>query len=498
MQADGGFVEDEQGTHQRSAERRGEIDPLHLAAGKGARLAVEIQISQAHVAEIFQAGANFAQQEVDRVRSSRGQGERVEKPAALIDGQQHQVANVESGRAHPPQQGIGLQPGALTGSAFGVRAISREQHADVHLVGFGLEPGEEAPDAVPDVLGPFAFAIEDPVTLCLGQLAPWGVQGNRALACEFEEIRLAFLVGFGLPGLDGAATQRQRGIRDDEVVVDADDAAEAFAGLAGTDRRVEAEGARAGILVADITVRAMQIAGKAPRRCEAGLRAGLGLGRSSGLGGSLDVSVRSSLGVCLGCSGDSGLGRRFGLGIHVQSALPHLERCLDGVPCTGGVDARPTKPVLHHLQGIAPLLVDPRVALRGQQRRDFGHREIFRDGNRKGQQQTGVAGLAGRFAQGSADGLWRVAPHGPAAAAAVGNRRPREQQFQMIVELGHRADGGARRAHRIALIDGDRRWNAVDAVHQWLVHPVEKLPRIGRECLDVASLSLGVQGIEYE
>ena len=47
MQADRRLIEHEQGVDQRSAERRGEIDPLHLAAGQGARLAVEIQISQA-------------------------------------------------------------------------------------------------------------------------------------------------------------------------------------------------------------------------------------------------------------------------------------------------------------------------------------------------------------------------------------------------------------------------------------------------------------------
>ncbi len=51
MQSDRRLIQHEQGVDQRGAERRGEVDPLHLAAGQGARLAVEIQIAQAHVGQ---------------------------------------------------------------------------------------------------------------------------------------------------------------------------------------------------------------------------------------------------------------------------------------------------------------------------------------------------------------------------------------------------------------------------------------------------------------
>jgi len=50
MQADRGFIENEQGIDQECAECRGEeLIRLHFAARQGPRLAIEIQGAQAHV-----------------------------------------------------------------------------------------------------------------------------------------------------------------------------------------------------------------------------------------------------------------------------------------------------------------------------------------------------------------------------------------------------------------------------------------------------------------
>ena len=68
----------------------------------------------------------------------------------------------------------------------------------------------------------------------------------------------------------------------------------------------------------------------------------------------------------------------------------------------------------------------------------------------------------------------------------------------MIVQLGHGADGGARSAHRPALIDGDGRRDAFDAFDVRLVHAVEKLPGVGGKAFDVAALAFGVEDIEGE
>ena len=73
-----------------------------------------------------------------------------------------------------------------------------------------------------------------------------------------------------------------------------------------------------------------------------------------------------------------------------------------------------------------------------------------------------------------------------------------EQELQVIVQLGHRADRGTRRPDRIGLVDRDCGRHAIDPVHRRLVHPVEELARICRECLDVATLAFGIQRVEHQ
>src|SRR3954452_18449893 len=68
----------------------------------------------------------------------------------------------------------------------------------------------------------------------------------------------------------------------------------------------------------------------------------------------------------------------------------------------------------------------------------------------------------------------------------------------MIVQLGHRADRRAGGAHRVGLVDGDRRRDAVHRVHLRLVHPVEELARVRAERLYIATLALRVERVEDE
>ena len=68
----------------------------------------------------------------------------------------------------------------------------------------------------------------------------------------------------------------------------------------------------------------------------------------------------------------------------------------------------------------------------------------------------------------------------------------------MIVPLGHRTNGGARRPDRSALIDGDGRRYAFNALDIRFIHAVEKLARVGGETLDVAALALGVKNVERQ
>ena len=131
-------------------------------------------------------------------------------------------------------------------------------------------------------------------------------------------------------------------------------------------------------------------------------------------------------------------------------------------------------------------------------RADLVLAEVLRHSDREGDGQARIAGR-GR-ARGEA-GDDRLAPSRAAPAARSGGeqlRGAREQQLQVVVQLGHRADRAARGAHRIGLVDRDRRRHAVDAVHRRAVHAVEELPRVGDEGLDVAALALGVQRVEHQ
>ena len=256
MQADGGLVQHEQGVDQRGAERRGQIDPLHLAAGQRARLAVEIEVPQADVG-----------------RDSRGaRGFR-----AATDRWPHRAARARRGCAKKRRHSsIGssinsrmLTPGSPTrhSSASGFRRAPRQAVHSVYerylesstrmCILYALVSSQAKNRFTPYQ----TFLVHSPSPSStqarsrVGELAPGRIDRDAALAGELEQIRLALLVGFGLPGLDGALAQRQGRVRNDQAVVDADAAAEAAAHVAGADRGIEAEGARTRILVGDVAVR---------------------------------------------------------------------------------------------------------------------------------------------------------------------------------------------------------------------------------------------------
>ena len=79
---------------------------------------------------------------------------------------------------------------------------------------------------------------------------------------------------------------------------------------------------------------------------------------------------------------------------------------------------------------------------------------------------------------------------------ALGEVRPK--MFHVVANLGHRTDGRTGSPNSVALAKRNRRWNTVDAIDLRLVHPVKKLPDIGRECLNVSALSLRKKCVERE
>ncbi len=115
------------------------------------------------------------------------------------------------------------------------------------------------------------------------------------------------------------------------------------------------------------------------------------------------------------------------------------------------------------------------------------HRGEQRRGSALGQPQHLVHHLAHRL-RGEVD----------AVIGATRRAGARIQQPQVIVDLGHRADGGARIVRVRLLLDGNRGREPLDAVDVGLVHGREKLPRVSRQRLDVAALTFGVERVEGE
>ena len=72
------------------------------------------------------------------------------------------------------------------------------------------------------------------------------------------------------------------------------------------------------------------------------------------------------------------------------------------------------------------------------------------------------------------------------------------QQAQVVVNLRHRAHGGARVVAGGFLLDGNRRRQALDHVHIGLVHQLQKLPRIGGQALNIAALAFSVQRVKRQ
>ena len=96
------------------------------------------------------------------------------------------------------------------------------------------------------------------------------------------------------------------------------------------------------------------------------------------------------------------------------------------------------------------------------------------------------------------DALERLGGDLAAALMAVRHADVGEQQPQVVVDFRDGADRRARIRRRRLLLDGDRGREAVDQIDVGLLHLLEKLPRVGRERLDVAALPLGVDRVEGE
>ena len=84
------------------------------------------------------------------------------------------------------------------------------------------------------------------------------------------------------------------------------------------------------------------------------------------------------------------------------------------------------------------------------------------------------------------------------AVGAVRDPDPREEQAQVVVDLRHGPDGRARIPRSTLLVDRDGRREPIDLVDVRFLHLTEELPSVGAQALDIAALTLGVDGVERQ
>ena len=95
--------------------------------------------------------------------------------------------------------------------------------------------------------------------------------------------------------------------------------------------------------------------------------------------------------------------------------------------------------------------------------------------------------------------LGRALPlHRASAVGAVRRARAREEQTEVVVDLGDGPDRRARIVARGLLLDRDGRREPLDCVDVGLLHQPEELARIRGERLDVSPLPFGVDRVEGE
>ena len=94
------------------------------------------------------------------------------------------------------------------------------------------------------------------------------------------------------------------------------------------------------------------------------------------------------------------------------------------------------------------------------------------------------------------DLLARLGGDGPAAVGAVALADAGVEDAEIVVDLGDGADGGARVAAGRLLLDADGRRQAAEVIDVRLLELAEELAGVGRQRLDVAPLSLGVERVE--
>ncbi len=469
VQADGGFVQHIEHAGQARADLRGQPDTLALAAGQGAGIARQVQIVQAHIHEEAQAVVDLLQDPPGDFHLLVRQGffQTFEPIAGLADGQQRDLGHVFAGDLH--RQGFGFQAIAVAGFAGRIGLITAQLLA--HPGGIGLAPaplqiGQHALEGLVDLIFASvvvidevdlltAGAVQDHLAGLLGQLVPGDIHREVIMAGQG-------LQGLGVEGRRPLGPRRHRAlvqalvlVRNDHVGVKGQLGPQTVADRAGAEGVVEREQPRLDLADGEAGHRTGELLGKQqPPR----LLLVLFLNRPFGHGDTIGQA-------------QSGLQRvrqpLFHVGLGDDAVDHHVDVVLELLVENGGVLDGVEFPVdLQALEARALPLGDLLAIL-----------ALATAHHRRQQIEPCALGQGGDLVDHHTDGL---AFDRQAGGRRIGHAHPRPQEPHIVVDLGHRAHGGARVAAGGLLLDGDGRRQAFDQVHVRLAHQLQELARIGR------------------
>ena len=228
----------------------------------------------------------------------------------------------------------------------------------MHLVGFGLQPIEEAAHAVPFFVvvffpaAPRVVALDNEALILRAHVAIRHIHRNVARRHVFLKIVLTLFEAWRLPRLHGALRQGFAFIGNDQSEINADHTTETAASVAGTERVVERETGGVRIGIGDVASGAVQVTGIAPC-CPLSRSAGEGWDEVGRLGGYLDGALDATATALVRPFGRlllrCGRRARYVKHEHIHSPLAKQQRGLQRLHHTclvGGPDAHA---ILHHL-----------------------------------------------------------------------------------------------------------------------------------------------------
>ena len=478
VQADRRFVQDVHDAHEARADLAGEADALRLAAGEGLGAAVEGQVVEPHVHQEAEPGADLLDDLLGDRSARAFQFEAGEILECVLHGAGRDLRGRPARDVDVPRLLAEARAAAGRTGAHGQVLLQALAHRrGLGLVEAALHVGNDALEGVAPVdrVAPVvdvaeidaleARAEKNRVLLLLPELPELGVHVELVVAREgLQQVEVVDVAA--VPPADGAVGDAGRRVGDDQVRVEVLLDAQPVALLAGADRVVEREQARlefadaVAALGAGETRREHEVVAVPFDETRRGDPLGELQGRLERLGQALLHVGPDTQAV------DHRLDR-------VLLVLVELRRVVE--VGHDAVDARADEAVrrqlVEHVQVLALAVADD-----GREQHDAAPLR---------QRQDLVDHLADRL------GIQCRAVRGAARLADA-----REQQPQVVVDLGDRPDGGARIVRCRLLFDGDGRRQTLDVVDVGLLHHGEELASVGGERLHVAPLALRVQGVE--